>query len=116
MILLLILAMVSVALHAQQSGSKSSLTETQKRGQFIFRQRCYVCHVPIATGPSSDTYGPRLTKEIVAAGEGAARRQIRQGGQLMPGFQYVLQASDIDAIIQYLKTVEKPVDSVDYSR
>jgi mono/diheme cytochrome c family protein len=116
MILLLSLGMSSIALHAQQSGSKNSLSETEKRGQFLFRQRCDVCHVPGVSGSSTETFGPRLTKEIVLAGEGAARRQIRDGGPLMPGFKYALSTSDIEALIQYLKTVDKPLDSVEYSR
>lgn len=115
-VMMLILGMSPIALQAQQSGSKTPLTEVQARGRVLFRQRCDVCHVPTMQGVSTETYGPRLTKEIVIAGEGNVRRQIRDGGQLMPGFKYALQSSDIEAIIQYLKTVEKPVDSVEYSR
>jgi mono/diheme cytochrome c family protein len=36
------------------------------------------------------------------------RDYIRNGSKRMPGFKYGLEPSEIDAIVEYLKTVPKP--------
>lgn len=81
------------------------MTDTQKQGMLVFRQHCQVCHVRPMIGNSK--YGPRLSKEVVIGRETIAHRQITEGSEHMPGFKYGLQSGQIDAIIEYLKTVEK---------
>ena len=71
----------------------------------MFRQRCLVCHVKPMLGDSK--YGPRLSKEVVIGKEAFVRKQIMDGSDRMPGFKYGLQPHQVDAIIEYLKTVEK---------
>lgn len=93
-------------LRAQQSSS-SKLTATQKDGLRIFQQRCAVCHtLPTVV---SKRYGPALYKELVVDNEDNIRDFILEGreGQ-MPGFKYGLTRAEIDSVIEYLKTVNRP--------
>ena len=92
-------------LRAQQSAP--ALNDTQKDGRRIFQQRCAVCH----TQPTvvSKRYGPALYKELVQDNDDNIRQVILEGREgLMPGFQYGLKRAEIDSIIEYLKTVERP--------
>jgi mono/diheme cytochrome c family protein len=92
------------AARAQQMNSKVSQTDAQKLGQRLFEQRCPVCH----TSPTitSRRYAVTLTKDLVVGNEDGIREIIRNGiPDKMPGFKYGLEPSEIDAIIEYLKTV-----------
>jgi mono/diheme cytochrome c family protein len=93
---------------AQHSGSGSTLTDTQKEGRRIFQQRCAVCHtLPTVV---SKRYGPALYKELVEDNEDNIRDVIMDGREgLMPGFKYGLTRAEIDSIVEYLKTVNRPV-------
>ena len=53
-------------------------------------------------------YGPALYKDLVNGSEDAIKEIIRSGSGKMPGFKLGLQPSEIDAIVEYLKTVPKP--------
>src|SRR6202166_4155696 len=90
-----------------QKYSGAPLTETQKVGRRIFQQRCAVCHtLPTVV---SKRYGPALYKELVEDNEDNIRDIIVQGREgLMPGFQYGLSRAEIDSIVEYLKTVNRP--------
>jgi mono/diheme cytochrome c family protein len=94
-----------LAASAQQPGN--SLNPAQALGRRIFQQRCAVCHTqPTIT---SKTYGPVLYKGLVEDNEDQVRETITNGSTgLMPGFRYGLRPSEIDAVIEYLKTVDKP--------
>jgi len=52
-------------------------------------------------------YGIQLNKELVDGNEDMIRDYIRNGSKKMPGFKYGLEPSEIDAIVEYLKTVPK---------
>ena len=92
---------------AAQQPSSSPLTDVQKEGRRIFQQRCAVCHTPPTV--VSKRYGPALYKEIVEDNEDNIRQAIEQGREgLMPGFQYGLSRAEIDSIVEYLKTVNRP--------
>lgn len=96
----------SPLMHAQQP-ERASLTEPQKEGRRIFQQRCAVCH----TQPTvvSKRYGPALYKEIVEGNEDNIRDTIMDGREgLMPGFKYGLTAAEVDSVVEYLKTVDRP--------
>src|ERR1700687_4088627 len=97
---------ISYPLRAQQT-SGPGLTDTQKDGRRIFQQRCAVCHtLPTVV---SKRYGPALYKEIVEDNEDNIRDAILEGREgLMPGFKYGLTRGEIDSIIEYLKTVNRP--------
>jgi len=85
--------------------SIKSLTVPQAAGKKLFVQRCSVCHLPAL--PSYNTYGPVLSGSVISAlGDEAAREQISVGSARMPGYQYTLNAQEIDQVVGYLKTVE----------
>lgn len=83
-----------------------SLSDAERQGAFLFRQRCHVCHGEGMGNPRA--YGPLLSKNNVTGREDFARKLIMEGSERMPGFRYGLQPAQIDMIIQYLKRVEKP--------
>jgi mono/diheme cytochrome c family protein len=107
-IMLAFLVLFPIAAGAQQADTPQPLTPTQKTGQRIFQQRCGVCHSMIA--PAFPMYGPALYKGLVEGNEDAIRQMIREGTSRMPGFQFGLQAPEIDAIVEYLKTLPKPAN------
>jgi mono/diheme cytochrome c family protein len=86
-----------------------ALNSMQALGQKTYFQHCGVCH----TKPTilSPYYGPALSRDIVNHNEDALREFIRTGSDRMPGFQYSLDPKQIDAVIQYLKTVTPPADA-----
>ena len=93
---------------AQQPSSKDSQTDVQKLGQRLFEQRCPVCHTK-PTITSKQYSSLTLSKDLIEGNEGAIREIIRNGmAGKMPGFKYGLEPPEIDAIIEYLKTVPKP--------
>jgi mono/diheme cytochrome c family protein len=106
LLVLVLFPAVPLALHAQQTSS-APLTDTQKDGRRIFQQRCAVCHtLPTVV---SKRYGPALYKELVEDNEDNIRDTILEGREgLMPGFKYGLTRTEIDSIIEYLKTVNRP--------
>ena len=87
------------------------LNDTQKLGQRIFEQRCGICHAP-ARG-AFVMYGPFLYKDLINGNEDAIKEMIRTGTSKMPGFKYGLQPAEIDAIVEYLKTVPKPAKTAE---
>ena len=97
---------IALPLHAQQTPA-TPLTDVQKDGRRIFQQRCAVCHtLPTVV---SKRYGPALYKEIVEDNEDNIRDVILEGREgLMPGFKYGLTRAEIDSIVEYLKTVNRP--------
>ena len=104
------LTLVAVALPAlaqQSSPAPAPLSDTQKEGRRIFQQRCAVCHtLPTVV---SKRYGPALYKELVEDNDDNIRNTILDGREgLMPGFKYGLSRGEIDSIIEYLKTVNRP--------
>lgn len=83
-----------------------SLSETELLGRFRFKQRCALCHAA-QTNLSTVTWGPLLTQRNVAGRDAAVRQRILDGSPRMPAFKYSLDAPTIDAIIAYLKKVER---------
>ena len=88
-----------------------SLSDQEKRGQYLFFQRCSVCHVPQYTKTSSVSDLPpvfvslnSLFKNADSGTEKTARAFILKGTQRMPGFQYGLKPEEVDDLIAYLKT------------
>ena len=92
---------------AGEAPQTKSLTAQQQLGRRIFQQRCAVCHTqPMVI---SKQYGPFLSRDKVVGREGSVRSTIMDGETgLMPGFRYGMEPSQVEAIIEYLKTVEKP--------
>lgn len=98
-----------LAIPAQQDKSNSPVTlgETQILGRRIFQQRCAICHTE--STPGARRYGPVLSRELVDGNEETIRDFITNGSKgKMPGFKYGLEPSEINAIVEYLKTVPRP--------
>jgi mono/diheme cytochrome c family protein len=106
-ILVLLIFSLTGGLYAFQQPAEAppKLTETQVTGRRIFQQRCAVCHTRVTL--TSLNYGMLLNKELVEGNEDMIRSYIQNGSARMPGFKYGLQVNEIDAIIDYLKTVPK---------
>ena len=100
----------SLAWSADRAQSKP-LNEQQQLGRRLFQQRCAVCHTPPMV--ISKLYGPFLSRDKILGREGAVRSTIMDGETgLMPGFRFGMEPSEVGAIIEYLKTVEKPTRPV----
>lgn len=83
------------------------LTDAQLNGRRLVAQRCANCHAGNPRQP-----GPPLGKSIVESrGDAFIRDKVNKGSTLMPGFQYTLNASQIDDIIAFLKTYTPPARS-----
>lgn len=104
--ILLFLGVFPLIARAQQANPEKPPTDVQKLGQRIFQQRCGICHEQAR--PGFQMYGPALYKDLVNGSEDAIKEMIRNGSGKMPGFKLGLQPSEIDAIVEYLKTVPKP--------
>lgn len=95
-----------LAVAAQAAAAQSSSEAAQPLGQRLVAQHCGVCHSkPLL---ESGRYGPVLSRETVDGKEDAVRGFIAAGTERMPGFRYTLDPGEIDAIVQYLKTVPAP--------
>ena len=106
-VLLLLAFPLAGAAQQDKSSSTVSLNDTQALGRRVFQQRCAVCHTE--STPGARRYGPVLYKELVIGNEDAIRTLISNGSKdKMPGFKYGLEPSEIDAIVEYLKTVTRP--------
>ena len=103
---LLCLGIFPLAASAQQVSAEKQLTDAQKLGHRVFEQRCGICHEQARAG--FQTYAPLLYKDLVNGSEDAIKEIIRNGSAKMPGFKLGLQPEEIDAIVEYLKTVPKP--------
>jgi mono/diheme cytochrome c family protein len=106
-LLLFLLLLFPLTLPAQNGNSAAaSGQDAVTSGRRLFQQHCSVCHTqPTLTNPM---YGPSLYRDLVSGREDAVRDYIDKGSSKMPGFRYGLKASDINAIIEYLKTLPKP--------
>jgi mono/diheme cytochrome c family protein len=110
-VFLLFVGIFPITAGAQQASTEKPLTDTQKLGQRIFEQRCGICHAPARAG--FIMYGPFLHKDLINGSEDAIKEMIRTGTSKMPGFKYGLQPAEIDAIVEYLKTVPKPAKTTE---
>jgi mono/diheme cytochrome c family protein len=109
--LLIFLGIFPLTARGQQANTEKPLNDVQKLGQRVFQQRCGICHAPARAG--FQMYGPLLYKDLINGSEDAIKEIIRSGSTKMPGFKSGLQPSEIDAIVEYLKTVPKPPKSTE---
>ena len=91
---------------AQQTSPDAVLSETQKLGRRLYTQSCLECHArPHIT---AGLYGPALSRESAGGQADVMRAFISEGTPRMPAFKYNFQPTEIDAIVEYLKTIPKP--------
>jgi mono/diheme cytochrome c family protein len=89
-----------------------NLSDQEKRGEYLFLQRCALCHV---TKYSKDVSAPKLPpvwlnleglfKNAESGQEETVREFILNGTVRMPGWKYTLGPKQIDDLIAYLKTL-----------
>jgi len=91
-----------------------NLTAKEKSGEYLFFQRCSLCHVPQYSKTSAVSDLPPVFISLDGLFKGAdsgmdatARSFIMNGTQRMPGFNYGLKPEEIDNLIAYLKTLAK---------
>ena len=108
LVLVSLVCLASAPIAGQQPSSQPRLSDQQKEGRRLYQQKCALCHLPILPADGSgDPYAPRLGKSLVDANEDYVRRVIADGtGPRMPGWKYTLQADQIDALVDYLRTIE----------
>lgn len=103
---LFLLAALPPAAWAQTAAGNDGLDDAQKLGLRLFVQNCEVCHTkPLLT---AGYYGPALSRNAQGGDASAMREVIANGSARMPGFKSDLAAAQIDAIVQYLKTIPVP--------
>jgi mono/diheme cytochrome c family protein len=91
---------------AQTRTPDSALNDRQKLGRSLYTQSCLVCH----TRPqiTAGLYGPPLSRDSAGGQAEVMRAFISEGTPRMPAFKHHFTTGEIDAIVQYLKTVPKP--------
>lgn len=100
---------IPAMLHAQQTDSQGPLNETQREGRLLFQQRCPICHSSVMI--THRPYAPILFKGLVEGNEDHVRETIQNGRPgRMPAFKYGMSAAEINAIIEYLKTITAPFE------
>ena len=88
---------------AQAAAPDASFTDAQREGLRLFSQSCGVCHTLVQQ--RTRQYGPALSRETLGGDEELIREYIGKGTPRMPGFRYNFEPAQIDAIVQYIKTV-----------
>ena len=94
---------------AHPAPTTAKVADAERHGENLFLQRCSLCHLPrkLKFG-SPPVVGPSLAgqfKDATPEQMKVLRGFILKGGPDMPGFQYGLEASDVDDLIAYLKTL-----------
>jgi mono/diheme cytochrome c family protein len=104
--LLFALLLTAGAPYAFAQQPPDGLNDQQRLGRQVFAQSCGVCHLPPARG--ARTYGPVLGKTSGGGNDDLVRKVILEGTPRMPGFKYMLQPAQIDAIVAFIRTVPAP--------
>jgi mono/diheme cytochrome c family protein len=95
------------SLSAQPFPAGGSLNATQKLGRDLFTQHCMVCHehTQINMAPH---FGPDISSQSLGGQDKALFDQISNGSPNMPGFKYVFNPQQIQAIVAYVKSLPAP--------
>lgn len=88
----------------------SASASAQESGAALYQRNCASCHI------SAATIAPPLFRDMVQGRENDAKAVIKQGTPNMSGFQYLLNDSQIDAIIDFIKSKPDPIVSVNTDR
>lgn len=103
---LFLVLLLPLRVPAQNGGrAQDSPTGSVALGRRLFQQNCSICHTQATL--TNPMYGPSLYRDLINGKEDAMRDYIANGSKKMPGFRYGLKASEINDIIEYLKTVPK---------
>ncbi len=102
-------ALVATALVIAASGAcaegapDAAFSDAQREGLRLFSQSCGVCHTQIQQ--RTKQYGPALSRDTLGGDEEAMRDYIGNGTPRMPGFRFNFEPGQINAIVQYIKTI-----------
>ena len=90
-----------------QQPANPPLTAVQTEGRDTFAKSCSICHLPpLYEPPEVKPYGPLLTGYLRNPQmEARARKAINEGTPRMPAFKHYLKPAEVDAIIDYVRTV-----------
>jgi len=86
-----------------QGAPDASFNDAQREGLRLFSQSCGVCHTLVQQ--RNRQYGPVLSRETLGGDEDLIREYISNGTPRMPGFRFNFEPTQINAIVQYIKTV-----------
>jgi mono/diheme cytochrome c family protein len=86
-----------------QGAPGATFNDAEREGLRLFSQSCGVCHTQIQQ--RTRQYGPVLSRETLGGDEEAMREYIGTGTPRMPGFRFNFEPAQINAIVQYIKTV-----------
>src|SRR5215470_19964299 len=86
-----------------QGAPDAAFNDAQREGLRLFSQSCGVCHAQIQQ--RTKQYGPALSRETLGGDEEAMRDYIGAGTPRMPGFRFNFEPAQINAIVQYIKTI-----------
>lgn len=106
-ILIIALQMSAGASAAWAQQNDGDLTAHQRHGRQLLAQSCGVCH--LAPSLHAKTYGPPLNKTSANGNNDIMRTFIMEGTPRMPAFKHYFKPADVDAIIDYVRTVAVPV-------
>jgi mono/diheme cytochrome c family protein len=95
---------------AAAQSTSATLTEKQIHGRQLYAQSCGICHLQASL--NAKTYGPPLNKTSANANNEVMRIFIMEGSARMPAFKHYLKPADVDAIIDYVRTVPAAADAV----
>jgi cbb3-type cytochrome c oxidase subunit III len=88
-----------VAANAGKNGFVQPVTVSGTNGAAIFKARCGSCHT-LATAGTKGTVGPNLDQLKPALAR--VKRQVINGGAVMPAFKNVLSDAQIEAVAKYV--------------
>jgi mono/diheme cytochrome c family protein len=89
-----------------QGAPDASFNDAQREGLRLFSQSCGVCHTLIQQ--RNRLYGPTLSRETLGGDEDLIREYISNGTPRMPGFRFNFEPTQINSIVQYIKTIAPP--------
>jgi mono/diheme cytochrome c family protein len=95
--------MIAMPHAAAGDAPDAAFNDIQREGLRLFSQSCGVCHVQIQQ--RTRQYGPVLSRDTLGGDEAAMRDYIGAGTPRMPGFRFNFEPAQIDAIVQYIKTI-----------
>jgi mono/diheme cytochrome c family protein len=118
---LAVVSALSVSLGAQLPAPAS---QNERLGRKAFQTRCAMCHVgqDPATELATDgarrppAFGPLLSKNSLRGDAAALKEKIKNGGPRMPPYKYALKDEQIDQVIAFMKTIERPLTQIAIAR
>jgi cbb3-type cytochrome c oxidase subunit III len=88
-----------VAAAAGQGGSAKPPSQLGTDGKTIFQAECSSCHT-LAAAQATGTIGPNLDQ--LKPAEARVKRQVENGGSVMPAFKGTLTAAQITAVAKFV--------------